>query len=171
MTIPPPIVLAILLSRPPYYGDRNELAAERESRLAIVAEAISLAARSRSEVAILVALGEHETGFGALVQLGRCDEMPSGQRCDGGKARGPWQLHIEACRAAFALPEGSSDSIRTEAQCAISLLRWNAERGKSHTLTPQRAAFCGYAGKPWSWVGAEVRERTAKRILASWGRP
>lgn len=155
------VILAALLRLSPYSGD-HETAAERAARLAPVADAISAVVRSRSEVAMMLALGLHESGFSALVQAGKCSELGIRKACDNGKARGVFQLHAEAYRFA----DGSVESLRAEAGCAIRLLRWNAERGKEHTLTPQHAAFCGYAAKAWSWPDANRRVKTAREILA-----
>jgi hypothetical protein len=160
------VILAALLSLAPYSGDRDEAAAARVSRLTIAAESISAVARNRGEVAALIALGRHESNFSALVQAGRCSELHMLHACDNGKARGVWQLHAEACPAAYAFADGSIESIRAEAQCAIRLLRWNAERGREHTLTPLHAAFAGYAAKAWGWSGADERVRTTRAVLA-----
>ncbi len=166
----PSPILAALLALPRYTFDPPESATDRAARLAIVADAIASATRTSTEAATLVAIVKHEAAGSLLVQLGRCSELPRGQQCDNGKARGVFQLHREACRAAFALPEGSAESIFVEAQCAIRLLRWNAERGREHTLTPLHAAFCGYAAKAWSWPGADERVRTTMAVLAGWGK-
>ena len=165
-------VLAALLALPRYTFDPPESETDRAARLGVVADAIASASRTRTEEASLVAIVKHESAGSMLVQLGRCAELPRGQRCDGGAARGLFQLHRAACPAAYALPEGSVESIRAEAQCAIRLLRWNAQRGKEHTLTPLRAAFAGYAARDWHWKGAEERERTVRAVLARMeGRP
>ena len=160
----PAAVLLALLALPPSRLDVGEAPAARRARLEPVAEAIAAAARSRSEVAILLALGKHESAFALLVQMGRCEEMPAGERCDHGLARGPWQLHELACRVAWTLPAGSAESLREEAACAIRLLRWNAERGRHHALTPVHAAFAGYAARGWQWPGADRRVATAREI-------
>src|SRR6185369_104575 len=136
MTPPPATVLALLVSLPPYSGDRAESRDERATRLAPVAEVISAVARNRSEVAMLVSLAVNETQLSAAVQLGNCAALGK-HACDNGKARGVFQLHEEACRSAYAFPAGSVESLRAEAQCAIRLLRWNAERGREHALSPQ----------------------------------
>jgi hypothetical protein len=167
--VTPQLVLAVMLAMPSFTGDRSETAEQRAELYYPIATAIAEVARSRSEVAILISLSWHETKWARAVVEGRCGEMPAGQRCDGGKARGPWQLHLEACRTAYALPEASAGSIQAEAQCAIRLLRFSAERGKSHTATPWHSAFAGYAARPWDWPGAEARVRTTRRILSSMG--
>lgn len=167
----PEAVFLALSARPVYYGDLSEPKPEREIRLHLAADAIAAAAKTRLEAAMLVALAFSETALSRDVQYGHCDALPAGQRCDNGKARGLFQLHEAACPAAYALPIGSPESLKTEALCAIRLLRWNAQRGREHTLTPEHAAFCGYAAKSWEWKGADARVRTTREILARWGRP
>jgi len=166
----PEIVLSAMLSLTPYSGDRGDSTEARMDLYRPVAQNIARVARTPSEAAILVALGFHETGFARFVIEGRCSEGPPGQRCDGGKARGVFQLHASACPAAWKFPEGSPESLELEAGCAIRLLRWNAVRGREHTITPAHAAFSGYAARDWGWGGADLRVKTTAGLLAKWGR-
>lgn len=157
-------VLTVLLARPESHTDVDRSLESREARLAPVAHAVSAASRTLDEAAVLMALGEHETNYAEHVLAGHCDQMPEGERCDGGRARGPWQLHKEACPVAWALPDGSQEALDAEAGCAIRLLRWNAVRGREHTITPGHAAFAGYAARDWGWPGAEKRVKTSREI-------
>jgi hypothetical protein len=164
MAVSPDAVLAAALSLSPYVGDKIDTPEQRSTLYRPVAEAIAEVAKTKSEASILVALAFHESGFARFVIEGRCAQGPPGQRCDGGKARGVFQLHEAACREAWKLKDGSVESIRAEARCAIGLLRWNAERGKDLTPTRVHAAFAGYAARGWDWDGAAKRVETARKI-------
>jgi hypothetical protein len=164
MAVSPEAVLAAALSLPHYMGDRVDTPEQRERLYRPVAEAIAEASRTNVEASMLVALAHHESGFARFVIEGRCTQGPPGQRCDGGRARGVFQLHESACREAWGLVDGSVESIRAEARCAIRLLRWNAERGKDRTPSRIHAAFAGYAARDWSWDGAAKRVETARKI-------
>ncbi len=169
-------ILAVLLSRPESHTDVDRTPEAREARLAPVARAVSNAAKTLDEAAILVALGEHETHYAEHVLAGHCDQMPEGERCDGGKARGPWQLHKEACQAAWVLPDSSPEALDAEAGCALRLMRWYAVTKMAYqrdTPSPRiapdcknamRAAFAGMGALPCDWIGAEKREATAWEI-------
>ncbi len=164
-------VLAAMLSLPAYVGDRDLNPDEREALYQPIAYEISMVARTNSEGAILVALAWSESKFASAVVSGHCERMPAGQRCDGLRARGIYQIHRAACPSAWAEPIGSTSSLRAETECAIRLLRYNAVRGRDHALTPVHASFAGYGARPWDWTGADVRVRTVKKLLANWGRP
>lgn len=163
-------VLAAMLSLAPYTADRAATPDEREALLTPLAYEISMVARTPSEGALLVAVAFHESGFARYVLEGRCKDGPPGQRCDGGKARGVFQLHAATCPAAYALPEGSRGSLRAEATCALSLLRWGGQQCREHALTPVLGGLSMYAGRGCRWAGAERRAKTAAGLLAKWGR-
>jgi hypothetical protein len=114
------LILAALLAFPAYHGD-HETGEAREARLAPYAAGIARHARTADEAAAMVAIGQHESRWAAYVTDGRCHEGPAGQRCDNGRARGPWQLH-GWCKA--KTPDG-------EAECAARLLRY--ARGHEHS--------------------------------------
>lgn len=141
-----------------------------------VAEEISAAAANRVEAATLMALAYHESKLAKLIMEGHCDRLPKGMQCDSGKALGVFQLHEKACPAAWALatpnggPDGQRESLHEQARCAIRLLRWNAKRGKGVAPSELRAAFSGYAARPWDWKGAEAREKTVDLLLKKWPR-
>jgi hypothetical protein len=164
VALSPHAVLTVALSLSQYVGDRGDSPEQREALYLPVATAIAEVARTNAEAAMLLALAFHESGLARFVIEGRCSDGPPGQRCDGGKARGVFQLHAAACRDAWELEDGSTDSIRAEARCAIRLLRWNADRGKDRTASRLRAAFAGYAARDWSWDGAAKRAETARKI-------
>ena len=164
MAVSAEAILAAALSLSRYVGDRSDTPEQRSSLYRPVAEAIAEVARSKFEASMLVALAFHESGLARFVIEGRCSDGPPGQRCDGGKARGVFQLHEAACHDAWEREDGSIESIRAEAHCAIRLLRWNAERGQGHAASRAHAAFAGYAAREWSWDGAAKRVETARKI-------
>lgn len=163
-------VLSAMLSLPEYSGDKGQSPEARRQLYTPVAAVIREVSRSRSEEALLVALAEHESGFARFVIEGRCSEGPPGQRCDGGKARGVFQLHQAACPAAWKHPEGSPESMALEAGCAIRLLRWGGAQCKDHALTPIHGALGVYAGRGCDWRGSEKRVVTMTKLLTKWGR-
>lgn len=121
MSVSAAAVLSVMLAHPAY-SDRQAPSEEREFALRPVAEAIASAARTSTEAAELLALGMHESHFALAVVRDGCRGMGD-TACDSRKARGPWQLHREACRAAWAFDQGSVESTRVEARCAVALLR------------------------------------------------
>lgn len=157
-------ILAVLLSRPASHTDVDASVSAREARLRPVAMAIAGAVKTEDEASAMLALGEHETHYAEHVLGGHCELMPKGERCDGGRARGPWQVHRDACPVSWQFAPGDVNSLPVEAGCAIRLMRWNAQRGRDHTLTPLHAAFCGFAAKAWGWPGADDRVRTTREI-------
>lgn len=163
-------VLAAMLTLPEYTGDKGQTPESRRQLYAPVATMIHDVSHSRSEEALLVALAEHESGFARFVVEGRCSEGPPGQRCDGGNARGVFQLHAAACPSAWQHPEGSPESMALEAACAIRLLRWGGSQCQAHALTPIHGALGVYAGRGCEWAGAEKRVVTMTRLLAKWGK-
>jgi len=136
---PPPsadAVLAAMLSLPQYTGDRIvDPPAERARLYRPVAEAIAQVARSRADAAALIALGYAETAFARYVLDGHCYQGPAGARCDGGRARGAWQVW-SWCRALWAGPENAPDRHVAGARCALQRLR------AGRTACPAQ----GYAG-------------------------
>jgi len=157
-------VIAAAMSLSQYVGDRLETPEQRSALYRPVAEAIAEVSRTDAEASLLVALAYHESRLARFVIEGRCADGPRGQRCDGGKARGVFQLHQSACPEAWVLEDGSTESMRAEARCAIRLLRWNAARGKGRAPSRLHAAFAGYAARDWNWSGAAKRVATALRI-------
>lgn len=163
-------ILAALLALPVYRhpAEQAESEDDRRARLAAVAEAIAAVARTPQEAAALIALGKHESGFALLVQAGRRDEMPEGQRCDTGRARGVWQLWEVACPSAYRHPAGSAESLRAEARCAVGNLRAAGRRctrgGPEGTDAWWVAAFSGYAGAACETRWAPRRVATLREM-------
>lgn len=118
----PSLVLAVLLSLPHYTGDRSDTPEERAALLGPVASAIAAAAKNEREAAVLVTLGFHESAFARYVVEGRCKDGPPGAQCDGGLARGPWQVH-SWCRPLWTAQDGSSEALHAGALCAVRLTR------------------------------------------------
>ena len=159
------IVHDALMREPVFYLDRGMPEAERSALFVEHEKAIAEHARNLHEVAILIALGRHESGFASAVIRGHCDTLPAGMRCDRGKARGVYELHRAACPEAYKFNEATPESINAETRCAIRHLRYFAAKGKEHAINPMVAAFAGYAARPFSWPGAEKRTETYRAIL------
>lgn len=155
-------VLAVLLSLPQYYGDRHAdpTLEDRARLLRPVAEAIAEVSRNRTEAAALIALMKHETNGARYVLDGHCEQGPVGARCDGGRARGAWQVH-SWCRALFAGPENAPGRHLAGARCAVSLLRKG--RAQCGSLA---GAFGVYAGAGCKWKGGPGRVKTTNLMEA-----
>lgn len=162
MSVSAAAILSVLLSHPSW-TDRHATPEQRRVALEPVAIAIAEASRDRGDAAMLVALGLHESGFATGVVHGVCRKG----ECDGGRARGAWQLHAAACREAYAFDAGTEESIAAEARCAIRQLRYHGFRCRDHALSPMVGGFSGYAtgGASCHWLGAEARARTTRRIV------
>lgn len=150
-----------ILARPAWV-DRSFSYAERQVVIAPVAAAFAGEARSLRQLAILLTVGRHESRFAAIVvRGGDCSQMPRGQRCDDGAARGFGQLHAGACPAAYAFPAGSAESIRAETRCVLGLFAQYTARCGS-----LEGAFAAFAtGGACTWRGAADRMATFRRTL------
>jgi hypothetical protein len=162
------VVLKVFLMQAPLDWDRSLSVENRTELTRPYAEAVAQAAHTYWEAALLMAQAISETHMASYVIEGRCMEGPVGYRCDPKhgvpRARGPWQLHLEACRSAYEFPETSNESVMAEAECAMQAMRYFAHVGKDHAQTPNHAAFCGMGPKPWDWPGANKRVNLAKTI-------
>lgn len=146
----PALILAAMLRLGGYSGDGGYT-----EHLRPVSEAIAEAAGTREEAAALIAQGWHESRFARYVVEGRCLDGPVGARCDIGRdgrprARGPWQVW-HWCRPAWALPEGSPESLRAEARCVVGWMRGALRRCGGQW----EHAFAGMTGSsrcnvPWA---------------------
>jgi len=159
-------ILAAMLALPQYAGDRGETLEQRTELYRPVAAVIAETARSREAAAALVALAWHETKFARAVIEGHCDRMPADSRCDHGRARGVFQLWAVACRSAWALPEGSPESLRAEARCAIGNLYSARNRCAVRAADINAGMFSGYRGASCLWPAAARRVQTMREVLA-----
>lgn len=159
------VATAAMLRLAPSHVDRNEPLEARQVRTERVARAAVAAARNRLELALLLAYGARESHYASLVVEGHCDRMPAGERCDRGSARGPWSIH-PWCRAAYAFPAGSDESLAREALCALGQARSGMVRCRAHAATPLHGAFAALAAAPCSWSGADRRVRLTYRMDA-----
>lgn len=115
------LILATLLKLPQWHLDTISYE-DRVKLLTPLAEVISSEAKTVDEAAALTAHTSKETNFAVLVLTGRCNEMPKGIDCDAGKARGPFQVH-KHCVEAWRHTDGSIESYREGARCALRILR------------------------------------------------
>lgn len=166
MTVPAEAVLALLVSMPQYRADihADPTIEDRRRLLRPVALAISAVAKNRTEAAALVALAQHETHLARYVLDGYCEQGPVGARCDGGRARGAWQVH-SWCRPLWDVSATDPGRHLAGARCAIGLLRRG--RAKCGSLA---GAFGAYAGVGCRWRGGPARARTTAHLEARLGR-
>lgn len=160
------IVAVILQILPASQVDRDEDPTIREARVERVVRAATGAAKTRYALSLLLADADAETHMASHVVNGHCDQMPAGQRCDSGRARGVWQVH-PWCIAAYAHPAGSDESMAEEARCAMRQMWHGMHRCRERAATPFHGAFAALAARPCSWSGAERRVRLAFRIDAA----
>jgi hypothetical protein len=170
------ILLTVLLSFPPHVSDRDEPPDARRERLAELAGAVEYGAAGDKQIAAaLVAQALHETRLAAYTfEAGRCIEGKRwGAACDwdrkrnAPRARGYFQVHRVACRAAWAAPEGSRASNWAAARCVAGALRLGYRRcGKSWV-----GAFSALSGA-WtcSRPTAPARVATMRQVLATLSR-
>ena len=168
--IPVEQILAAMISLTQYGGDVHVDPPEDRARLYMpTARAISAVAANRTEAAALISLGYHETAFARYVLQGFCEQGPVGAQCDGGRARGPWQVWAW-CTKAWDGPDGTERAIYEGAKCAIVLLRRSRTdcaricQATGSGCKPMIAAFSGYAGRGCEWPRAAVRVQTMALI-------
>lgn len=163
------LVVKALIGLGPAWGTGEPLP-EWWTRMHEVGVVIANEARARSKslagarrlAAMLVAVGHHETRFSERFALGRC--RPG--ECDGGRARGYYQLWRVSCRRLFAVKVGSAEALRVSTGCAARLLdvAWLECRKRSGRGV--YGALSRYAvGHGCSWSGAERRRETYDRVL------
>lgn len=158
-------IAAWLLGHPGYL-DRNMPPEQRAPMVQRYADAMAAEDLNADEAATLLAQGYEDTKFAFLVLADRCDEMPAGQRCDGGKARGPFGLHRSACKSAYEHPAGSDESIQWEVRCTLGLLYFHSKRCLPHAASPLLAMFGGMGGSGCHAIGAARKVALARKIAA-----
>lgn len=159
-------VLAAMERQPQAWIDRADGPAARRELYRPVAQTIVTVAGSREVAAALIELGWKEVKWARAVLEGHCERMPKGQRCDGGYARGPWQVH-GWCRRGWALPDGSYEALEEQGRCAVRMLlgkRATCRRG-------WEGAFSGYAGPSCAWPPAQKRAEEMREVLAFLAQP
>jgi hypothetical protein len=153
----PAAILSAMLSLPPAALDRSESVEQRTALFLPVAEAIARVSRSDRQAALLIAQAWEDTKLARYVLEGRCHDGPVGQRCDNGKARGPWQVH-KWCTAT---------TLDGEARCALRAASSGMDRCRGHAQSPVHGAFAGLAARDCSWPGADRRVGTYRSVLSA----
>ena len=148
-------LLAIALRFPVWYGYRGDSPEARAELYRPTMEAIAEEAKNENEEALLLAQAIEDTHLARYVLEGRCLDGPTGQRCDNGRSRGPFQVG-RWC------PVGS---LRDEAHCALRAAWSGVARCRGHSLTPWHGAFAGLAARDCHWAPAAHRVATMRRIL------
>jgi hypothetical protein len=162
---------AVLMSMPPWYGD-DEPAADRSTRLRVIATAIATVARGDRELAaLLIEQGRAESHYAEHVGAGRCGKHPKSPpgECDRGLARGYWQTHRPP-----SMPLAQWDALRgsslTATTAAAGLAARALRQGRASCggiVGPMRGAVSLAAtGSSCRWPGAEARATRARRWLS-----
>ena len=183
-------ITAVLVAEPRHLTDKSEGDVDRETRMRDIAAAINSGVQhvmcigawksdpdceprwkgSRRELtAALITVARHESRFALLVQQSRCSEMPKGQQCDHGRARGLWQCWATACPHTWQTEPGSDAELRTSAWEAGKLLAgfYTYCRTLDGTTDGWELAYSAFAGRGCRpWIGAKNRRYTMQRFLA-----
>jgi len=150
------LILTVLLSLPAWRLS-TDTPEERAELTRPVAAAICAATSDPPEQAFLVTQAWHETKLARPVLEERCHEMPEGERCDQGRATGPWQTHRWA-REAWT---GSTHADRLLGGARFALRGWR--RGSSSSWAQGFQAQRN-AAPPRQW--ARRRASMMVRVLA-----
>lgn len=157
-------VLAVMLRQPPWSGDVAETPQQRRALYAPVAQTIADASTDTQEMAALATLAWHETRLARYVLEGRCKDGPASAQCDQGHARGPWQVW-PWCKDAYRYADGSAESRRAEARCALQMLGWGRKMCADKGVAPGwHSAYAGYRSLRCEELDAPKRLETHRRI-------
>lgn len=141
---------------PVAWVDRDEPAAERERRLAVVWDAVK--GFPDQERRAVLAIGWGESKWARHV-LRDCKSKPKDARgnCDKSKSRSYWQLQGAACPELHELPhgEGSDESVRIAAECARQHWVWSLGRCRGNV----EQSFSSYGGRACGETRASTREK------------
>lgn len=152
-------VLLAMMSLPHFSGEHFS-SEERRELYRPVAQAVAAVAQTPEETAALVAQAWHETKFASKILYGHCDQMPKGQRCDHGRALGPWQVH-GWCKDAWAAAPGSVEGYEAAARCAL-----RAMRGGLYNCSSWEGAFSATRGiASCEWEQSPRRVQTMRGVL------
>lgn len=147
MSIPFAAVLAVLLSFPTYPGDKGDSLEQRTALYTPVAMTIAAVAKTPESAAALIAIARHESHLARYVLEGRCHEGPVNERCDNGRARGPWQVH----------PWCPATDLEGQARCVLGQFWW----GYRHCGGLYAGAFASLSGRgACTWSGSSKRIAT-----------
>lgn len=146
----PAWILSLMLSLAPSRLDKHESHEQRVELYRPVAVAICGATKDRRARVWAVAQSYAETKFARYVLEGRCSDGPDGERCDEGRATGPWQVQ-GWCVPAWAPKASRADRFWAGARCALRGYRY----GLHH---------CG------TLEGAFAAQRGRGRCRANWAR-
>lgn len=158
------MVLSVMMNGPIMTMDTKDSAEERLALMKPLAAAIVEAAQGEANpmqaMAILVAVGQHESIFARYVLEGRCQDGPPGMRCDydvkskKSLSRGPFQVR-KWCKGAWEAKDGSYESYVEGAKCAIHYVQKGFDRCIKSKYRAWPGAFSFYRGQPCS-AGEQV---------------
>jgi hypothetical protein len=168
------LILTALLALPQQAEDKApELAEQKRGQLVAIAEAVAVVAgeqriaSTRDWAALVVAIGQAESGFSLRIHAGRCHKW----ECDRGRARGPWQLHRYAEAVSTWEQMHGLDNIAVQVRVASARLRrgYYTCRGSADWLV---ATINGYAGISCSrvWPGLERRVAVWRAVVRTMDR-
>lgn len=159
------LLLAAILSLPTFAEDREHPL--KQEQLEILSTGIAAASSHRPKppadwAALVATIGYHETGFSLRVQAGDCKP----HECDGGRARGPWQMHKNRHTEPVWDQLVGLEFTALQARVASDMLErsyWQCARSGVPWL---QGTINAYAGRRCSaeWPGLQQRIATFERL-------
>jgi hypothetical protein len=147
------LILAFLLTLPVFHEDVHST--QKRAQLTRIADAIAAVSETPQEAAMLIATGYAESTFGLRYHEGLC--LP--HECDGGQARGPWQVWRRTAGAAWDLMIGLENT-EQQARIALLKLRWGSKWCKGSPI----GTLAFYMGLGCSTEEADARIEERFRI-------
>lgn len=143
------LILAFLLTLPVANEDVGDT--RKPLQLETIASAIAETAATPEEAAMLIATGYEESKFSLRIHAGRCKP----HECDGGKARGPWQVWRAKMPAKLWRKMHGLGNTHEQARQAQRRLMW----GQAWCLGNEYGAMARYLGLSCSYRGPLIRRR------------
>jgi hypothetical protein len=169
-----PVILSALLSLPVYKEDVND--DRKHAQLKMIAEAIAQVSSEskwpnrKQHAALLIAIAYHETGLSLRIHAGNCKPY----ECDGGRARGLWQLHSNAYvpppiwYELAGLDFGRTRASALEASRALNRAYWMCARHDGDKVAMALTAYAGLGCRA-TWKGLKPRLQTYASVLRKLG--
>jgi hypothetical protein len=147
-------ILSLMLSLAPSRLDVSESIEQRRVLYTDVAAAICASTENRKARVFLLAQSYAETKWARYVLEDRCQDGPEGERCDEGRATGPWQIH-RYCRKAWSTQRSRVTRFAAGARCAL-----RGYHAGLHRCRCLEGAFAAQRGR------GRCRARWARRRVA-----
>ena len=111
-------ILLVIFAIPAFHEDRG--VDGKRAQLEAIARAVAAVSKTADQAAFLLAWGKAETNFSLRIHRGDCRPW----ECDGGKARGPWQLHRVGMPDELWAKMIGVENVQTQAEQALREVQW-----------------------------------------------